>query len=106
MNTLSSSTRISIQIIATDDDGSLQRLVDAVLILASQLLLWVELQLRIADVARDLIVETRVLIGLMIVICERVNRVLDWCEDWYLAIGYTVATIRGLFVIRWGYIPG
>ncbi len=106
MNTLHSSTRISIQIIATDDDGSLQRLIDAVLILASQLLLWIELQLSIADVARDLIVETRVLIGLMIVICRRVIRVLDWMDDWAAAWGSVWREVKGLFRIEWYYIPG
>lgn len=63
MLTLASTSRISISIVATDEDGSLQHLLDIILLLAMELLNWVRLQLDIADDAKLLIIETRVLIS-------------------------------------------
>lgn len=106
-------TRISIQIIAADDDGSLQHLLDAIFILVSQILAWIELQLDIAAVAEEFIIEARLLmrqaniaLGLLIEVLGAMLGVVHWLEDWAGAIGETWREVVGMFTIKWGYLPG
>lgn len=106
MLTLASTSRISISIVATDEDGSLQHLLDIILLLAMELLNWVRLQLDIADDAKLLIIETRVLIsrltilaGLLIEIAQWVLGVIHWTED----IGQTVIEIWAEFWFKAGW---
>lgn len=116
MNTLRNSqpfTSVAFTFSAHSDDGSLEDALERFTALITALFAWVQYQLSIAGVAADLIIEVRVLVAelttltrLCIVIARRVNGVLDFIEDWYLAISEVGAMVKGLFIIRWGYLPG
>lgn len=108
MITLQNSTRLIGNISATDDDGSLQELVYEIKLLLGELLLWVKLQLSIAGVASDLIIETRLVmqrvyaaLGLAIEIMVAVLRVIHWLEDLWALPGQTLEEIEERWTHYW-----
>lgn len=91
MNTLLSDqpfTSVAFTFTAHSSDGSLEHALERFTALLTALFAWVTLQLSIADIAADLIIEVRILVAelttlarLLIRIARRVNWILDLIED-------------------------
>lgn len=114
MNTLSSDqdfgTSIGWQFTARSNDGSLEDALAQFTALLTTLFTWIQLQLNIAGVAADLIVEVRVLVAelttltrLLIEIARRVNGVLDWIEDLYLVVTQDIPESWGVWWFKRGW---
>ena len=117
MNTLSHDqpfTSVAFTFSAHSSDGSLEDALERFTALLTALFAWITLQLSIADVAADLIVEVRVLVAelitltrLLIRIARRVDGALDWLED----LGREIEArwrreVIGIGSWKPGYAPG
>jgi hypothetical protein len=107
-STANGSTSVAFTFSAHSNDGSLEDALERLTALLTALFVWIQYQLSIADVAQELIIETRltigrlyVALGLAIEVLVAVLTVIHWLEDLYSVVSSLPVELQERWTKAW-----